>query len=146
MMEHMTSQPYRTPQELVAEFHETYGLPIRNVPTLDVPERELRMALIAEEFKELSDAYAADDFVEMVDAWADLIYVIYGAAMVHGVDLDAVMQEVQRSNMSKLSAEGKPLYREDGKVLKGPGFFAPDITGELDRQSMNSTKENPDAN
>lgn len=123
---------YPSPQELVTEFHETYGQVIRTNPVLDVPERGLRMELIREEFEELVKAQEENDFIEVVDAWADLVYVIYGAALTHGVDLDAVLAEVQRSNLSKLGEDGKPIYREgDGKVLKGPGFFPPNVKNVL---------------
>ncbi len=71
--------------------------------------------------------------VEAADALADLVYVIYGMALETGIDLAAVLAEVQRSNMSKLGADGRPVYREDGKVLKGPGFFSPDVAGILSR-------------
>ena len=67
------------------------------------------------------------DTVEAADALADLVYVIYGMALETGIDLAAVLAEVQRSNMSKLGTDGRPIYREDGKVLKGPGYFAPDV-------------------
>ena len=112
----------------------------------------MRMSLIAEEFAELVGAVygqaartevesgyrravvaddGARDTVEAADALADLIYVIYGMALETGIDLAAVLAEVQRSNMSKLGADGKPIYREDGKVLKGPGYFAPDVAEVL---------------
>ena len=112
----------------------------------------MRMSLIAEEFAELVEAVygasargeieaayaravAADDgtrdTVAAADALADLVYVIYGMALETGIDLAAVLAEVQRSNMSKLGADGKPIYREDGKVLKGPGYFAPDVAEVL---------------
>jgi predicted HAD superfamily Cof-like phosphohydrolase len=76
---------------LVQVFHETYGQPIREVPELDVPERNMRMGLIQEEYTELADAQNANDFVEVVDAWADIVYVVYGAGKTHGVDLDGVI-------------------------------------------------------
>lgn len=129
---------YVSPNQLVKTFHETYGMAIRETPELNVPEREMRMKLIREEFQELLDAQEADDFVEIVDAWADMIYVIYGAAITHGVNLDHVLAEVQRSNLSKLGADGLPIYREDGKVLKGPNFFAPDIAKALAEQGYTS--------
>lgn len=120
--------------ELVMEFHETYGQPIRKQPELHIPEKDLRFTLIKEEFEEYEEALAEDDLVEVVDALADMIYVIYGAAITHGVDLDEVLQEVQRSNMSKLGADGKPIWREDGKILKGPNFSEPDIAKILRKQ------------
>lgn len=71
-----------------------------------------------------------DDHVEVADALADIVYVAYGTALTYGIDLDAVLQEVHRSNMSKLGPDGRPILREDGKVLKGPGYFPPAI-GEV---------------
>ncbi|WP_136193903.1 MULTISPECIES: bifunctional GNAT family N-acetyltransferase/nucleoside triphosphate pyrophosphohydrolase family protein [Actinomyces] len=141
------------PEALVRRFHSTYGLPIQtDGPSLDRESLHMRMSLIAEEFAELTGAVygqaargeveaayrravAADDgtrdTVEAADALADLVYVIYGMALETGIDLAAVLAEVQRSNMSKLGADGRPIYREDGKVLKGPGFFPPDVPGVL---------------
>ncbi|WP_103064309.1 bifunctional GNAT family N-acetyltransferase/nucleoside triphosphate pyrophosphohydrolase family protein [Actinomyces qiguomingii] len=141
------------PEALVRRFHATYGLPIQtDGPSLDRESLHMRMSLIAEEFAELTGAVygkaartemeeafrravASDDgtrdTVEAADALADLVYVIYGMALETGIDLAAVLAEVQRSNMSKLGADGKPIYREDGKVLKGPGFFPPDVQGVL---------------
>lgn len=129
------SKKYPSAQQLVTEFHETYLQPIRTTPTLDVPERAMRFLLIEEEFKELTEAHENDDFVEIVDAWADLIYVIYGAALTHGVNLDNVLEEIQRSNLSKLDENGNPIFREDGKVLKGKGYFPPDVAKVLNEQS-----------
>lgn len=141
------------PEALVRRFHDTYGLPIQtDGPCLERESLDMRMSLIAEEFAELTGAvygqaarteieaaYAravagddgARDTVEAADALADLVYVIYGMALETGIDLAAVLAEVQRSNMSKLGADGRPIYREDGKVLKGPGYFAPDVAGVL---------------
>lgn len=219
------STTYPSPYTLVHEFHTTYGQPIRTTPVFDVPERVLRSQLILEEASEYWEANKANDLIEMADALADLVYVVYGAAITHGVDLDssfgghgfspaevlkvvhttrlkqkvrpaptlavmqraqiasginkaaiaysryvvetgvndgdpdqirallttlvssayfasfslginldAVLEEVQRSNMSKLGEDGKPVYREDGKVLKGPNFFQPNITSVLEAQ------------
>lgn len=213
---------YPSPSLLVLAFHETYGQPVRTKPVYDVPEKLMRSELILEEASEFWDANKANDLVEMADALADLVYVAYGAAITHGVDVDAsfgghketpaevlrvvhrrqrqkirpiptlnvlsrnmtasglnktavaydnyvrhtlegnpdqirallttiissayfaafslgidlddVLEEVQRSNMSKLGEDGKPIYREDGKVLKGPNFFTPDIAAVLKRQ------------
>ncbi|MDU0349792.1 GNAT family N-acetyltransferase [Actinomyces sp. MRS3W] len=146
------------PEALVRRFHSTYGLPIQtDGPSLDRESLHMRMSLIAEEFAELTGAVygrsarseieaayrravAADDgtrdTVEAADALADLVYVIYGMALETGIDLAAVLAEVQRSNLSKLGADGKPIYREDGKVLKGPGFFPPDVEGVLGRGGL----------
>jgi len=124
--------------EMTREFHETYNLTINTLPTLDVPEAEVEMRkkLIEEEFQELKDALEAGDIIEVADALADLLYVVSGAGHVFGIDLDAVLVEVQRSNLSKLGEDGKPLYREDGKVLKGPNFSEPDIERVLAEQVL----------
>lgn len=216
----LTTSPkkiYLSPSALVLEFHTTYNQPVRVEPTFNVPERIMRSQLILEEASEFWEANNNNDLVEMADALADLVYVCYGAALTHGInldnsfggknespaellksihrksrqkirtsptlavltrkgiasglnksavaysnyvmsvnpeegdvdqlrsilttlvssayfasfsfgiDLDAVLTEVQRSNMSKLGEDGKPIYREDGKVLKGPNFFNPNI-------------------
>jgi len=141
------------PEALVRRFHHVYGLPVQtDGASLERESLHMRMSLIAEEFAELvgavygqaarnevesgyRSAVAVDDggrdAVEAADALADLVYVIYGMALETGIDLAAVLAEVQRSNMSKLGADGKPIYREDGKVLKGPGYFAPDVAQVL---------------
>ena len=141
------------PEALVRRFHHVYGLPVQtDGASLERKSLHMRMSLIAEEFVELVGAIygqaarteaesgyhravAVDDgtrdTVEAADALADLVYVIYGMALETGIDLPAVLAEVQRSNMSKLGADGKPIYREDGKVLKGPGYFAPDVAEVL---------------
>ncbi|MDN5558444.1 MAG: GNAT family N-acetyltransferase [Ruaniaceae bacterium] len=143
----------RDPEALVRQFHETYHLPVvTGEPSVDIDRIDMRMGLIAEEFAELVGAvYGAEgeeritvafrevlandantrDTVAAADALADLIYVIYGMALESGIALDAVLREVQRSNLSKLGADGAPIYREDGKVLKGPGFFEPRIAEAL---------------
>lgn len=139
----------RDPEALVREFHETYAMPIAtDGPNVDRERTHMRMALIAEEFHELvtavygessgqivAEAYEtaveADDgtrdTVETADALADLVYVIYGMALESGIPLEDVLREVQAANLSKLGADGKPIYREDGKVLKGPDYFRPRI-------------------
>ena len=141
------------PEALVRRFHHVYGLPIQtDGASLERESLDMGMSLIAEEFSELVGAVygqaaraeiessyrravAVDDgtrdTVETADALADLIYVIYGMALETGIDLAAVLAEVQRSNMSKLGADGKPVYREDGKVLKGPGYFPPNVEAVL---------------
>lgn len=143
----------RDPEALVRQFHATYHLPIRtSAPDVGIDRVHMRMALIAEEFAELvgavygeeaeqtvtaaiETAVAQDDgtrdTVEAADALADLVYVIYGMALETGIPLDAVLRTVQRSNLSKLGPDGRPIYREDGKVLKGPGFFHPRIADVL---------------
>ncbi len=141
------------PEALVRRFHHVYGLPVQtDGASLERESLDMRMSLIAEEFSELVGAVygqaaraeiessyrravAADDgtrdTVETADALADLIYVIYGMALETGIDLPSVLAEVQRSNMSKLGADGKPVYREDGKVLKGPDYFPPNVEAVL---------------
>ena len=143
-----------SPMELVMQFHRTYDVPIRpcDDPTLSYDRMGMRVGLIAEEFAELigaiygkraraiiaaatAQAVAADDgerdLVEAADAMADLVYVIYGMAIESGIDLDAVLAQVQASNLSKLMPDGSVKLREDGKVLKGPNFFPPNIARGL---------------
>jgi predicted HAD superfamily Cof-like phosphohydrolase len=117
----------------VGEFHRAYGLPVRESPTAAVGEDqvELRLALIEEEVGELADAARAGDLIGVADALADIVYVAYGTAHVYGIDLDAVLDEVHASNMTKLGADGRPIRRADGKVLKGPDYRPPDIAGVL---------------
>lgn len=133
-----TPETYRSVFELVREFHEVYGQAIRTIPTLDIPERKMRAALIAEEAQEFADAEAAGDLVEMADALADLLYVVVGAAYTLGVNLEAVLAEVQRSNMSKLGVDGLPIRilegPKTGKIVKGPNFSEPDIATVLKKQ------------
>ena len=88
---------------------------------------ELRVDLIQEEVDELQEALAAKDIVEIADALTDILYVTYGAGHAFGIDLDTCFTEVHRSNMSKLGIDGKPIYREDGKVLKGPNYAPPEL-------------------
>lgn len=119
----------------VGDFHRAYGLPIRSEPTAAVgPDQvALRQALIEEEVRELADAARAGDVVGVADALADIVYVAYGTAHVYGIDLDAVLDEVHASNMTKLGADGRPVRRADGKVLKGPGYRPPDVRAVLAR-------------
>lgn len=123
---------YTSPFYLVKEFHETYGQPIRTTPELNIPEKLMRLALVTEEAEEYDEAVETDDLVEIADALADIVYVAYGAAISHGIDLDEILKEVQRSNLSKLE-NGKVLRREDGKILKGKDFSEPDIATILRR-------------
>jgi len=119
----------------VGDFHHAYGLPVREVPSASVGADQvaLRQALIEEEVRELSDAATAGDLIGVADALADIVYVAYGTAHVYGIDLDAVLDEVHASNMTKLGADGRPVRRADGKVLKGPGYRPPDIAAILGR-------------
>lgn len=152
----MTSQNLpdaNRPEDLVRQFHDTYGLPIADDgPRADRDRVHMRMSLIAEEFAELTgavygqeargiierafeEARIVDDYsrdtVEVADALGDLTYVVYGMALELGIPMADVLAEIQGSNMSKLGADGKPIYREDGKVLKGPDFYDPDIAKVL---------------
>lgn len=120
-----------TPASLVREFHEAFGVPIRTTPDLDVPERDLRRRLLAEETNEADFAIAFGDLPGAAQELADIVYVAYGAALTFGIDLDAVIAEVHRANMAKLGPDGTPVYREDGKVLKPEGWKAPDVVSVL---------------
>jgi len=118
--------------ESVKEFMETFGQEVRTKP--EVPDSEivnLRIELIAEELEELWDACKDKDIIGIADALTDILYVTYGAGHAFGVDLDKCFAEVQRSNMSKLGEDGKPIYREDGKVMKGPNYSEPDLKTTL---------------
>ena len=118
-------------QDMVREFHDAFGVAVRRSPVANPPESGLRIGLIEEEFGEYRDAVAANDVVGVADALADIAYVVFGAALVHGIDLDSVLAEVHRSNMSKLGADGQPILRADGKVLKGPGYTLPDVASVI---------------
>ena len=109
-------------------FMNTYGQEVKEIATF--PENkivQLRIDLIEEELNELKEAVKNNDIVEVADALTDILYVTYGAGHSFGVDLDKCFDEVQRSNMSKLGVDGKPIYNESGKVMKGPDYFAPDL-------------------
>ena len=159
-----TTTPAPSPMELVLQFHHTYSVPIRpfSDPTLDYERMNMRMSLIAEEFAELmgavygpraraiieaatAEAVAADegerDVIEAADALADLVYVVYGMAIESGMNLDSVLAEVQASNLSKLMPDGSVKLREDGKVLKGPNFFQPNIARGLGLESPTDSGE-----
>lgn len=126
----MTSKNHR----YVKEFHDTYNCYTAKDGVVEFPSedvRKVRFDILKEEWEEYIDAEEADDMVEVADALADMIYIAYGTALSYGIPLDEVLAEVQRSNMSKLGEDGKPIYREDGKVLKGPNFSEPDIKSIL---------------
>lgn len=127
----------------MVEFHQTYGVGIRWSPGFPSPERcTLRVELIREEAQEFKDAVKARDIVEAADALADLLYVTYGAAVELGIPIDEVFDEVHRSNMSKLDSDGKPILREDGKILKGPNFFLPKIQEILEKHDYSGEVRN----
>lgn len=121
----------------VAAFHATFGLPGNDSPTADVPAdlAALRVRLLAEEVEEFAVATDERDLVGIADALADIVYVAYGAAVTYGIDLDAVLAEVHRSNMTKLDADGRVLLREDGKVMKSDRYTPPDVASVLREQS-----------
>lgn len=117
----------------VGQFHQAFNLPSATRPSADVPAglAQLRVDLLIEEVGEFADATADRDLVGIADALADIVYVAYGAAVTYGIDLDAALREVHRSNMSKLDEHGQPVYREDGKVLKSVRYTPPDIASVL---------------
>ena len=115
-------------QQAIEHFHRIYEQPISRVTSWPKPERiNMRVELIIEELFELQDAVDSNDMIETADALGDLIYVIFGMAIELGIPMGYVLRSIQRSNMSKLDADGKPIYRDDGKILKGPNFQEPDI-------------------
>ena len=119
---------YETNNYKVKKFMEAFGQEVKEKP--EIPDAEtvnLRIELIAEELEELWDACEKKDLVEIADALTDILYVTYGAGHAFGIDLDKCFREVQRSNMSKLGEDGKPIYREDGKVMKGPNYSEPNL-------------------
>ena len=112
----------------VGIFMKTFGQEVKTKPGLSSDKiNELRIKLIEEELKELKIAIQNKDLKEAVDALTDILYVTYGAGHSFGVNLDKCFEEVQKSNMSKLGSDGKPIYNEDGKVMKGPNYFKPDL-------------------
>jgi predicted HAD superfamily Cof-like phosphohydrolase len=119
----------------VRTFHDAFGIPNAGAPVADIGDREalLRYKLIREENEEYLDAALRGDLVEVADALGDILYILCGTLLKHGLQhkMDEVFREIQRSNMSKLGPDGRPIYREDGKVMKGPGYFRPDIDSIL---------------
>ena len=112
----------------VKTFMNTYGQDVKE--KAEFPENkivQLRIDLIEEELNELKEAIKNNDIVEVADALTDILYVTYGAGHSFGVNLDECFDEVQRSNMSKLGEDGKPIYNDSGKVMKGPNYFTPDL-------------------
>ena len=114
--------------ESVRKFMKTFGQEIKKKAQFpDDQITKLRFALIKEELEELKDAMEKKDLKEVADALTDILYVTYGAGHAFGIDLDKCFEEVQNSNMSKLDNDGKPIYNEKGKVMKGPNYFKPDL-------------------
>ena len=115
--------------ESVKKFMETFGQEVKG--KAEFPNKKitfLRYDLIREELEELKDAIEKKDIKEVADALTDILYVTYGAGHAFGINLDKCFEEVQNSNMSKLGEDGKPIYNEKGKVMKGPNYFKPDLT------------------
>jgi len=110
-------------------FMETFGQEVKTQPSFSTNKiNSLRFDLIKEELEELKVAMESKDLLEVADALTDILYVVYGAGHAFGIDLDKCFAEVQNSNMSKLDENGKPIYNESGKVMKGPKYFKPDLT------------------
>ncbi|MDA7847346.1 nucleoside triphosphate pyrophosphohydrolase family protein [Candidatus Pelagibacter sp.] len=113
----------------VKTFMETFGQEVKTKPSFSTNKiNSLRYDLIKEELEELKEALENKDLLEVADALTDILYVTYGAGHAFGINLDKCFEEVQSSNMSKLGEDGKPIYNESGKVMKGPKYFKPDLT------------------
>tara|TARA_B100002052_G_C15805529_1_gene563338 strand:- start:785 stop:1156 length:372 start_codon:yes stop_codon:yes gene_type:complete len=113
----------------VGIFMKTFGQEVKDKPSFSTDKiNELRLSLIQEELNELKEAMNKKDLTEVADALTDLLYVTYGAGHAFGIDLDKCFDEVQNSNMSKLDNNGKPIYNEFGKVMKGPNYFKPNLS------------------
>jgi|TARA_B100001741_G_C16319079_1_gene489598 predicted HAD superfamily Cof-like phosphohydrolase len=107
----------------------TFGQEVKTKPSFSTSKiNKLRIDLIKEELEELTEAMNNKDLLEVADALTDILYVTYGAGHAFGIDLDKCFEEVQNSNMSKLDENGKPIYNESGKVMKGPNYFKPDFS------------------
>ena len=118
--------------EKVRIFMKTYGQEVKvKAGFSDARTNKLRIDLIKEELEELTEAMHDENLLEVADALTDILYVTYGAGHAFGIDLDKCFEEVQNSNMSKLGEDGKPIYNEAGKVMKGPNYFKPDLSKYL---------------
>ena len=118
--------------EKVRLFMKTYGQEVKDKAGFsDDKTTKLRIDLIKEELEELTEAMKEENLLEVADALTDILYVTYGAGHAFGIDLDKCFDEVQTSNMSKLGEDGKPIYNEAGKVMKGPNYFKPDLSKYL---------------
>ncbi|MDG1761121.1 MAG: nucleoside triphosphate pyrophosphohydrolase family protein [Flavobacteriaceae bacterium] len=117
--------------DAVKEFHSAFGLGCLETPTAQLTKEKLKLRfdLMAEENEEYLEAATNNDLIEVADALGDMLYILCGTILEHGMQdkIEEVFAEIQKSNMSKLGADGKPIYREDGKVLKGPDYFKPNI-------------------
>ena len=121
----------------VKDFHNAFGLGVNESPIANLSPQKLKLRynLMAEENDEYLEAAQNNDLVEVADALGDMLYILCGTILEHGMQykIEEVFNEIQRSNMSKLGADGKPIYREDGKVMKGPNYFEPNILSILDK-------------
>ena len=118
--------------EKVRLFMKTYGQEVKDKAGFsDAKTNKLRIELIKEELEELTEAMQDENLLEVADALTDILYVTYGAGHAFGINLDKCFEEVQNSNMSKLGEDGKPIYNEAGKVMKGPNYFKPDLSKYL---------------
>ena len=121
----------------VHEFHTAFGLGIKTTPHANLGKAKnlLRFNLMKEENEEYLEAANNNDLPEVADALGDMLYILCGTILEHGMQykIEEVFEEIQRSNMSKLGADGKPIFREDGKVLKGPGYFSPNIKAIIEQ-------------
>ena len=114
--------------EKAGDFMEAFGQEVRYIPIIPaVSEMALRLDLIEEEVQELRDGMGKASLLEIADALTDILYVVYGAGHTFGIDLDECYNEVHRSNMTKLGEDGRPMYRPDGKVMKGPNYEEPNL-------------------
>jgi predicted HAD superfamily Cof-like phosphohydrolase len=114
--------------EKVGDFMEAFGQEVLYMPVMpNTKLAALRLDLINEEVQELTDGLGKKSMLEIADALTDILYVVYGAGHAFGIDLDECFNEVHRSNMTKLGEDGRPVYREDGKVMKGPNYSEPDL-------------------
>tara|TARA_B100000989_G_C19524448_1_gene465997 strand:- start:2836 stop:3216 length:381 start_codon:yes stop_codon:yes gene_type:complete len=116
----------------VKNFHDTFGLNYNDSPTVDLEKKiiDLRFNLMKEENEEYIEAARNNDIIEVADALGDMLYILCGTIIEHGMSeiIEDIFNEIQKSNMSKLGANGKPIYREDGKVMKGPNYFKPNFS------------------
>ena len=121
----------------VAKFHDAFGIESADSPSVNIQDQTilLRYNLMKEENEEYLEAAQKNDLIEVADALGDMLYILCGTILSHGMQhkITEVFKEIQRSNMSKLGPDGKPIYREDGKVLKGPNYFKPDIAAVLEK-------------
>lgn len=122
--------------DCVRQFHDSFGIANQHAPTAQLDEGTVRLRhrLMAEETEEYLEAALNGDAVEIADALGDQLYILCGTILSHGMQhiIEEVFMEIQSSNMSKLGADGRPIYREDGKVMKGPNYFKPDIASILE--------------